>query len=107
MTMAANIFENIPDNLPAELFETLQSGTGVTIERIVSRGHRSAQGFWYDQDRNEWVLLLRGGAALTFADRTDPIVLKPGDYLHIPVHARHRVEWTDPNAATVWLAIYY
>lgn len=79
---------------------------GVRIERIVSEGHSSPEGFWYDQETHEWVLLLSGAAKLQF-EGEEPIGLKPGSYLHIPAHRRHRVEWTDPTQPTVWLAIHY
>ena len=102
-----NILHNIPDSLPGELCEVIQTGNGVKIERIVSKGHASPEGFWYDQESHEWVLLLKGGATLLFEGKQNPIVLGPGDYLNIPAHTRHRVEWTDLNQETVWLAIYY
>jgi len=102
-----NILLNIPEDLPEELFEVIQTGDGVRIERIVSRGHASPDGFWYDQQGHEWILVLKGGAALLFEGQPNPVVLGPGDYLNIPAHTRHRVEWTDPKQETVWLAIFY
>ena len=102
-----NILQHIPEILPEELIEVIQTGNGVRIERIVSKGHVSPKGFWYDQERSEWVLVLQGGAVLLMEGASDPITLGPGDYLNIPAHNRHRVEWTDPNQETVWLAIYY
>jgi len=105
--MPKNMLQNIPGALPEELVEVLQTGDGVKIERIVSRGHASPKGFWYDQESHEWVLLLKGGATLLFEGKQNPIVLGPGDYLNIPAHTRHRVEWTDPKQETVWLAIHY
>lgn len=102
-----NILQNIPDVLPEELFEVIQTGAGVQIERIVSKGHASPKGFWYDQEEHEWVLVLQGGATLLFEGQQRPVVLGPGDYLNIPAHTRHRVEWTEPDQETVWLAVYY
>ena len=104
-----NLFENIPDNLPEELVDVLTSkgGDGIRIERIVSRGHSSPSGYWYDQDRNEFVVLLKGSAGLRFEGCEDTVVLKPGDWINIPAHGKHRVEWTDPNQDTVWLAVHY
>ena len=101
-----NLFLAIPDNLPAELFDTLVESESVRIERIVSRGHATPQDTWYDQDRAEWVLLLRGAARLAFADGRE-LELLPGDWLEIPAHRRHRVAWTDPAQDTVWLAVHY
>jgi len=102
-----NIFQHIPEALPEELFEVIQSGDGVRIERIVSRGHASPDGFWYDQHGHEWILVLKGGATLLFEGQPTPVALGPGDYLNIPAHTRHRVEGTDPKQETVWLAIHY
>ena len=80
---------------------------GVRIERIVSTGQASPPGFWYDQDWGEWVVLLSGAARLRFADEDEPRHLGPGDWVDIPAHCRHRVEWTDPDQPTVWLAVHY
>jgi len=102
----ANLLDGVPADLPAERFETLLSRPGVRIERIVSRGHASPPGFWYDQETHEWVLLLRGAARLRF-EGEDPIEMTPGSYVHIPARRRHRVEWTDPQGTTVWLAVHY
>jgi cupin 2 domain-containing protein len=102
-----SFFENIPAELPEELFETLVAAGRVRIERIVSRGHASPEGFWYDQEENEFVVLLQGRAGLRMDGADAPLVLKPGDYVDIPAHVRHRVEWTDPSGATIWLAVHY
>jgi cupin 2 domain-containing protein len=107
-TMAGltDLFADIPDDLPEELVETLCRASGVRIERIVSLGHASPEGFWYDQDANEWVLLLKGAARLTL-EGDEPLDLRPGASLEIPAHRRHRVEWTDPTGPTIWLAVHY
>jgi len=102
-----NIFEKIPEHIPAELVDIIFETQGVKIERIVSKGHASPSGFWYDQDRNEYVLLLKGSAGLLFEGEEDALVMHPGDYVDIPAHTRHRVEWTDHDQETVWLAVYY
>lgn len=107
MIISKNIFGNIPAELNNELFEEILKGNTFRVERIVSRGHSSNEGFWYDQNENEWVILLQGSAGLRFAGREDLVVLRPGDYVHIPRHHKHRVEWTDPDQETVWLAVYY
>lgn len=75
----------------------------VRIERIISHGHASAEGFWYDQDDDEWVMMLRGTAAIRFGDGT-LVDLGPGDHVHIPRHIRHRVERTSDDV--VWLAVH-
>jgi cupin 2 domain-containing protein len=53
------------------------------------------------------VLLLSGAARLRFADETEPRLLRPGDCIGIAPHRRHRVDWTDPQVPTVWLAVFY
>jgi cupin 2 domain-containing protein len=103
----ANLFADIPDELPDELFDTLLNNPAFKLERIVSKGHATAAGQWYNQAEDEWVLLLKGAAGLRLKDRADPVVLKPGDYIHLPAHCRHRVEWTDPDIETIWLALHY
>lgn len=102
----ANLYSNIPSQLPDELIETLASGDGVRIERIVSKGHCSEPGFWYDQEEDEWVIVLRGEARLRFEDDR-AVHLSEGDWVHIPAHERHRVEWTKEDADTIWLAVFY
>ena len=96
---------NLPKNLPEELTTVLQAGNGVRIERIISTGHRSPDGFWFDQPENEWVMVLTGAATLQCEDRV--VELLPGDSINIPAHQKHRVEWTSPDEATVWLAVFY
>lgn len=102
----SNIFANIPDRLPEERFETLLQNDHVRIERIVSRNHSTPVGHWYDQDWDEWILLLKGQAKLRYKNGTEDVILNPGDYLLIPAHTLHRVEWTDRNSDTIWLAIH-
>jgi len=102
-----NVFTNVPTFLPDELFEVLVQRGEVRIERIVSIGHATAPGQWDDQDTDEFVLLLRGSAALRFADESSETILASGDWLTIPAHRRHRVERTDPDEPTIWLAVHY
>ena len=103
----ANLFDTIPADLPDELIDTLVGTDSFRLERIVSRGHVTEEGEWYDQNRDEWVVLLRGAARLRFQDPDDDIQLKPGDHLLIAAHHRHRVEWTAPDQETVWLALHF
>ncbi len=102
-----NLFSEIPTKLPEEFVETLLEAEGVRIERIVSQGHASPPGFWYDQDQNEWVLVLRGTAKLLFQGADTSFEMRPGDFIKIPAHKKHRVEWTTPDESTVWLAVHY
>ncbi|CAK0746986.1 cupin 2 domain-containing protein [Gammaproteobacteria bacterium] len=102
--MPTNLFA-VPAKLSEELFQTILGGPNFRIERIISHGHVSPEEFWYDQEEQEWVVLLRGAARLRFEDTL--VEMKPGDFLNIPAHQRHRVEWTTPDEPTIWLAVYY
>ncbi|MFZ5767056.1 MAG: cupin domain-containing protein [Thermodesulfobacteriota bacterium] len=102
-----NILADIPASLSEERFEELVRTDALLLERIISRGHATPPGQWYDQEQDEWVLLLSGGAGLRIEGREEIIVLRPGDYLLLPARCRHRVEWTDPARETVWLALHY
>ena len=103
--MTTNLFTDLPAALPEELFSTLLQTSGIRIERIVSHGQCSPDGFWYDQDQAEWVLVLQGAARLQFEDRL--LDMRPGDFVNIPAHKKHRVAWTTPDEPTVWLAVHY
>lgn len=102
-----NIFSSLPEDPSLEVFETLLSNSKIKLERIVSNGHSSPENFWYDQEENEWVLVLKGSAGIKFIDSKDEIILKAGDFLDMPAHIKHRVEWTSPNEETIWLAVFY
>jgi len=103
---SGDILADVPENLPAEQIFTLASSPGARIERIVSTGQASPPGFWYDQDATEWVALLAGSAGLLIEGEPLLRVMGPGDFVEIPAHVRHRVEWTDPDRATIWLAVH-
>jgi len=102
-----NLLSPLPDARPTEQVQTLLTRPGLRVERIVSLGQASPPGFWYDQAEGEGVLLLAGAATLRFADEPEARLLRPGDWLDIDPHRRHRVDWTDPNTPTVWLAVFY
>jgi cupin 2 domain-containing protein len=102
-----NLFVDLPPTLTDERFDFLVDSGRVRLERIVSRGHATSAGQWFDQDTNEWVTILKGGARLRFEDESEPRTLGPGDYVLIPAHRRHRVEWTAPDEPTIWLALHY
>jgi cupin 2 domain-containing protein len=101
-----NIFADLPSSTD-EFFETLLEKPGIKIERIVSSGQATPQGKWYDQAWNEWVLLLCGSAGLMIEGEDSLRRLKTGDFLLLPAGCRHRVEWTDPDVKSVWLAIHF
>ena len=107
MSNFGNLFADAPANLPDELFTVLLERSGLRIERIVSHGHASPPGFWYDQEQNEWVLVLQGAARLRFEDQDQSIDMMPGDFVDIAGHRRHRVEWSTPDEPTIWLAVFY
>jgi cupin 2 domain-containing protein len=106
--MAGNLFADLPVGAqPTELFDTLLNQPGLRIERIVSTGQASPAGFWYEQADAEWVVLLSGEALLRFADEAEARRMHAGDWLYIEPGRRHRVDGTDPLAATVWLAVHH
>jgi cupin 2 domain-containing protein len=102
-----NIFHDIPPDIPDEIIDKIISSDKIRVEKIVSKGHSTPADFWYDQYENEWVLVVKGKARLKFFDDADLVELKEGDYLNISAHTKHRVEWTDPETETIWLAVFY
>jgi len=102
----ANLFAAIPADIPAEIFETLLETPSCRLERILSRGQATPAGQWYDQEQGEWVILLRGRAGLRFAAADEVVELSAGDWLWLPAHCRHRVEWTSSDEPAVWLALH-
>ncbi|MFC6633392.1 cupin domain-containing protein [Microbulbifer taiwanensis] len=101
-----NIFSSLPDELGEEVFEDLVRSESMRIERIISKGQASPEQGWYDQEENEWVMVLQGAAELAF-DSGHEVKLEVGDFINIPAHSRHRVSWTDPHNTTIWLAVFY
>lgn len=105
------LFDQLIDSVsgdvePGERFDVLCSGASYRLERIVSTGQSTPPGEWYDQSDDEWVVLLSGAATLRFADPAETVELTPGDWLLIPAHCRHRVEWTATDRPTIWLALH-
>lgn len=108
MTIATtSLLADLPGELPEERFETLLETPTFRLERILSLGHATPRGQWYDQDWDEWVMVLQGAARLAIEGRTEPVELHPGDNVLLPAHCRHRVEWTPSDRVTVWLALHY
>jgi cupin 2 domain-containing protein len=100
-----NIYE-LPLELPKlEIFEAIASSQDVMIERIISTGQTTPAGQWYDQEHDEWVILLQGEAEIAYDDDTR-VKLKVGDYLMIPKHQKHRVEYTSSQPPCIWLAVH-
>jgi cupin 2 domain-containing protein len=106
MITVQNLFAGIPRKMTEELVGEILRTEAFRIERIVSRGQVSSPGFWYAQETEEWVLLVKGSATLRFDDGRE-IALVPGDHLLIPRRIRHRVERTDPEGETIWLAVHF
>lgn len=106
-TQVRNLFADLDTEIHSEALATLLERAGWRLERIVSAGHATPAGEWYDQERDEWVVLLRGRAAILFEGDPAPTTLSPGDAVLIPAHRRHRVEWTDADQKTVWLALHF
>jgi cupin 2 domain-containing protein len=104
--MKKNIFSKLPFAKRKEIFETLFRGKGVKIERISSLGQVTPDGEWLSERTSEWVLLLKGSAKLRFKKKNKSVSMKSGDYLFIPAHTFHRVEYTDKKNQSVWLAVH-
>ncbi len=103
----SNIFTDLRDKPADEQFATLLESPHFRLARIVSTGQASPEGEWYDQDRAEWVVLLKGRAGLRFEDETEDRTLAAGDFVTIAAHRRHRVVWTAAEEPTIWLALYF
>ncbi len=101
-----NIFESIPDNPDDEMVELIVQNEKTKIERIISRGHISPASGWYDQEKDEWVIVLKGEAIISFESGKE-VSLKAGDHINITAHTKHKVKWTNPKTETVWLAVHY
>ena len=106
MNELKNIFEGVSEVLNDEFIEELVVNKNFKLERIVSDGHSSPDNFWFDQKKNELVILLSGSAELSYDDG-QKFELNPGDYLTIPAHQKHRVDKTDLFEKTFWLALHY
>lgn len=106
MVEISNIFDFSQSVGGSEVFEDFVKSGDVRIERILSKGQASPEPGWYDQDENEWVIVLQGGGRLAFDDGSE-VELNAGGYINIPAHTKHRVSWTDPEQVTVWLAVFY
>jgi len=101
-----NIFKNIPNKLQEELFEDIISNNGIKIQRIVSQGNTTPKNEWYDQEGDEWVIVLQGKATISF-ENEDDVNLILGEYINIPAHKKHRVSWTSEDEQTIWIAVHY
>ncbi|MDP7033629.1 MAG: cupin domain-containing protein [Planctomycetota bacterium] len=102
-----NLYQDLPPAGEDESFEPLLNCEAFRLERIVSTGHSSPSDEWFDQTQDEWVVLLQGEAQLLLESEFDPIILRPGDWIHIPAHQRHRVVKTQKEPRTVWLALHH
>lgn len=99
-----NLF-HIPDPLPDdEEFTELLRSDEVIIERIVSTG-KTAAGRWYDQDEDEWVVLIQGEAVLEY-ESGEKVRLSAGDHVLLPAHCRHRVAYTSAQPLCIWVAVF-
>lgn len=103
---SGSLLKNVSTLGDEESFEEILSRPGIRIERIVSYGHASPEGFWYDQDDDEWVAVIDGEAELEIEGEPAPRHLKRGDWVHLPAHCRHRVTRTAEDRPTVWLAVH-
>ena len=101
-----NLFDATPETIDQEILTDLVQSKNVAIKRIVSKGQVSPESGWYEQDDNEWVVVLKGEAKVTF-ENGNVFHMRAGNYINIPAHAKHRVSWTSPDTETLWLAVHY
>ena len=101
-----NIFTKIPKELKDELFEDILSQPNIKIQRIISQGHTTQEFDWYDQDSDEWVMLVKGAAVISF-ENEDNVELEVGDYINIPAHKKHKLSYTSQDEKTIWLAVHF
>ena len=102
-----NLFAEPAESRATEQFTDLLAAPGLRLERIVSLGQATPPGEWLDQSQAEWVIVLRGAAKISFEGESGARDLRSGDYVIIPAHCRHRVDWTAPDEPTIWLALHY
>ena len=107
MLRSGNVFAGVWPAPAEETATTLAARQGAFVERIVSTGQASPPGFWYDQDWTEWVIVLMGEAGLRIEGEAAARTLQSGDWVELPAHVKHRVEWTLPHPPTVWLAVHW
>jgi len=89
-----------------EITEIITQGNFLRIERIISAGQTTPDGFWYDQNEHEFVMVLQGEAKIVLEDNKEQL-FKTGDYINIPAHVKHRVTYTSSEPKCIWLAIFY
>jgi len=107
MPSQINLFDLLPPpDLPNETFDDLLAVPGLRIERIVSHGHVSPPDFCYEQDWDEWVLVLEGEAHLEVEGKGEMIRLCRGDHVWLPTGCRHRVAYTSTEPPVIWLAVH-
>jgi cupin 2 domain-containing protein len=106
-TRHPRLLHDLPTSLDQEQVDVFLRTPNLRIERIVSMGHATTDGSWYDQDEHEWVIVLSGRAKLRYEDGDAELELGPGDAAFIPAHRKHRVAWTTPEELTVWLACFW
>jgi len=103
-----NIFDvkDIDFSANKEITQILASSKDIRIERIVSSGQSTDKDYWYDQDQDEFVMLLQGKARILF-DNGKEESLSAGDYLKIPAHVRHQVSFTSVEPVCIWLTVFF
>jgi len=102
-----NLLKNIPTTIKEEIFENILLTDKFKLERIISKGHSTPPGQWYDQEQSEWVMIIQGSADITMEGQAEPVSLVAGDCILLPAHLRHRVEKTDQQQETIWLALHF
>ena len=88
--------------LHGERFDELLQTNNVRIERILSApGSTSGP---YDQEQDEWVLLLQGQAILEVEG--ERVELRVGEAFFLPARTVHKVLDTSKEPPCIWLAVH-
>jgi cupin 2 domain-containing protein len=108
MSISSDIWNDLP-HYPQklEIIDEIFHQDNIRIERIMSSGQVSPAGFWYDQTENEWLILISGYAELSLQNPDQTVFLKPGDFLYITAHRKHRINITDPDNPTLWITLFF
>lgn len=102
-----NLLRSVAPPPGQELKQIIHEGLHWRLELIISSSASSKDGFWYDQEEHEWILILRGSARINLKKPDVLVDLSVGDHLYLHSHRLHRVERTDPEPGTTWLALFW
>ena len=120
-----NIYDKIPESITEEIIEIMYQNPHCKVERIISNGQITTENEWYDQDQEEWIILVQGEATILIEklqeessdkcnilncnikeESCDKVHMVKGDTLLIKSHQKHRVIYTSQNPLCIWLCVF-